>query len=373
MAESTGQNGNTSPGQGEGSNNGETGGTGPGTSTPASAPQSESESKGASYKGNSDNANNAPAYGGKDGNGDTGSNSNPGFDTGFSGLNYNSETGSWDTGAPAFPGLNTSDNGPGSTLSTDSARNLKDAIAHLYQTVLTRAFQDPNHMAEYRKNNPELAEIGDRAYQESIRKGKSQWDADWDGQQAIEQHLKDTGQYNPLNTQHLGFEGQFDKPSYDPSVTQRQNTPSWVADGTSKMNHSNPPAVNNGVVNRGNTVTQTDTSTDSSSAESTATGTESTVSQSGTVNTGGGTVTDSGTGGTISSSLKPPSRDSSSIGLGVYNEDKANYDQDDWNRGMEAQTSSLVSDEACKAFAKRAFLENSEPFKKVRVTIIKKV
>ena len=39
---------------------------------------------------------------------------------------------------------------------------------------------------------------------------------------------------------------------------------------------------------------------------------------------------------------------------------------------MEAESSSLVSDEECKAFAKRAFMENSEPFKKVRITIIKK-
>lgn len=87
----------------------------------------------------------------------------------------------------------------------------------------------------------------------------------------------------------------------------------------------------------------------------------------------GGTVTDNGSGGSISSGITPPSRDTSSIGLGVYNPDKANYDQDNWNRGMEVQSSSLVSDEECKAFAKRAFSENTEPFKKVRVTIIKKV
>ena len=87
----------------------------------------------------------------------------------------------------------------------------------------------------------------------------------------------------------------------------------------------------------------------------------------------GGTVTDGGTGGSISSGLTTPSRDDSSIGLGVYDPDKANYDQDNWNRGMEAQSSSLVSDEECKAFAKRAFSESSEPFKKVRVTIVKKI
>ena len=93
----------------------------------------------------------------------------------------------------------------------------------------------------------------------------------------------------------------------------------------------------------------------------------------GTVTTPSGTsVTDSGTGGSISSSVTPPIRDESSIGLGVYNNDRANYDQDNWNRGMEVESSSLVSDEECKAFAKRAFMENSEPFKIVRTTIIKK-
>ena len=94
----------------------------------------------------------------------------------------------------------------------------------------------------------------------------------------------------------------------------------------------------------------------------------------GTVTTPSGTsVTDSGTGGSISSSIATPIRDASSIGLGVYNNDRANYDQDNWNRGMESESSSLVSDEECKAFAKRAFMENSEPFKKVRITIIKNV
>ena len=93
----------------------------------------------------------------------------------------------------------------------------------------------------------------------------------------------------------------------------------------------------------------------------------------GTVTTPSGTsVTDSGTGGSISSSINLPSRNASSIGLGVYNADRANYDQDNWNRGMESESSSLVSDEECKSFAKRAFMENSEPFKIVKTTIVKK-
>ena len=113
--------------------------------------------------------------------------------------------------------------------------------------------------------------------------------------------------------------------------------------GTETVSSSVNDATNTGVTNRGSTVAN-----------------------------GGTSVTDSGTGGSISSSVTPPSRDASSIGLGVYNTDRANYDQDNWNRGMEVESSSLVSDEECKAFAKRAFMENSEPFKRVRISILKK-
>jgi len=87
----------------------------------------------------------------------------------------------------------------------------------------------------------------------------------------------------------------------------------------------------------------------------------------------GSTVSTYGTGGSISSGLSAPERDTESIGLGVYDPDKANYDQDNWNRGMEQQSSSIVSDEQCKQFAMRAFHENSPAFKVVKATIIKKL
>ena len=140
--------------------------------------------------------------------------------------------------------------------------------------------------------------------------------------------------------------------------------------GTDDTTITNAPAVNNAPA---------DNSTSETAAPSiseTLGGAANTgvTYRGGTVSTPSGTsVTDSGTGGSISSSITTPTRDASSIGLGVYNNDRANYDQDNWNRGMESESSSLVSDEECKTFAKRAFMENSEPFKKVKITIIKNV
>ena len=136
---------------------------------------------------------------------------------------------------------------------------------------------------------------------------------------------------------------------------------------------NNAPAVNNALAD---TFAPATSETVAPSISETLDGAANTgvTYRGGTVTTPSGTsVTDSGTGGSISSSIATPTRDTSSIGLGVYNNDRANYDQDNWNRGMEAESSSLVSDEECKAFAKRAFMENSEPFKKVRITIIKNV
>ena len=70
-----------------------------------------------------------------------------------------------------------------------------------------------------------------------------------------------------------------------------------------------------------------------------------------------------------SGSLSGPTRNTDSIGFSKYNKDEANYDQDDWNRGMETQSSGLVSDEMCKHFAKRAFADGPA-FKKSRTIII---
>lgn len=70
-----------------------------------------------------------------------------------------------------------------------------------------------------------------------------------------------------------------------------------------------------------------------------------------------------------SGSLSGPTRNTDAIGFSKYNKDEANYDQDDWNRGMETQSSGLVSDEECKHFAKRAFADGPH-FKKSRMIII---
>lgn len=102
-------------------------------------------------------------------------------------------------------------------------------------------------------------------------------------------------------------------------------------------------------------------------------GTNEQAQSSGGLTNRGSTVSTYGTGGSISSGLSVPERDTESIGLGVYDPDKANYDQDNWNRGMEQQSSSVVSDEQCKQFAMRAFHENSPAFKVVKTTIIKKL
>lgn len=371
--------GNTGTGTGTGTGEGTStsASTNTGTGTTSSAPSSAAQAQAQASAANAAAANQARGEAAAKseaakGNAAAATNASTPAGLGFSNLGFNSEAGTWDTGAPTF-NLNDSSGskGPGSVLSTDSANNLVNAFKQVYRQTMIKAFGEDDSPAEYRKNNPELAELGDRAYQEAIRKGKSQEDANFDAQQAIEQQMKDSGQYkygfDDLAGAHWNFEGQFNKPTYDPSVTAMKSTPSWVADGTSKMSPAKAPATS--------TVSETPANTDTGIADAPAVAETSDTSP--TVNSGfvnrGGTVTDSGSGGTISSGLNPPSRDTSSIGLGTYNEDRANYDQDDWNRGMEADTSSLVSDEACKSFAKRAFLENSEPFKKVRVTIIKKV
>ena len=231
-----------------------------------------------------------------------------------------------------------------------------------------------------------IVEAGDKAYTKARSEGKTE---------AVAQALARKTVYKALTASKgnmirdadaadkaaISFEGRNTGPTYDPSVAAKANTNPNIAAGSSKMGPSAPTNIgretggiagstgtetvsssvndvtNTGVTNRGSTVANGGTSvTDSGS----------------TVANGGTSVTDSGTGGSISSSVTPPSRDASSIGLGVYNTDRANYDQDNWNRGMEVESSSLVSDEECKAFAKRAFMENSEPFKRVRISILKK-
>ena len=181
--------------------------------------------------------------------------------------------------------------------------------------------------------------------------------------------------YFKVNNTPYDIQIDFNRKNKPLSLNKKALNKDQFKKGTDDTTITNTPAVNIApAVNN----TPADNSTSETAAPSVsetlggATNTGITY-RGGTVSTPSGTsVTDSGTGGSISSSIATPTRDASSIGLGVYNNDRANYDQDNWNRGMEVESSSLVSDEECKAFAKRAFMENSEPFKKVRITIIKK-
>lgn len=221
---------------------------------------------------------------------------------------------------------------------------------------------------EARNNLPaEVVEAGDKAYTEARKKGKSEEEAQYEARNAIRNEY---GRTRFRDVDANVFEGKNIGPTYDPSIVARANTNPTIAKGSSEMSPSAPapadtsaPVVNNAPA----TAPATSETAAHSVSES-----FSNASNKG-VTYRGGTVTDSGTGGSISSSITPPTRDESSIGLGVYNNDRANYDQDNWNRGMESESSSLVSDEECKAFAKRAFMENSEPFKKVRILIVKNV
>ena len=269
------------------------------------------------------------------------------------------------------------------------ARALRvDRIAHTIQNIFTSAEKARGRMPSY------IAEAGDKAYTKARAMGKSEAEAQAIARNTVDRALSaDTPLSSRVssfisladgkgvrNADAAAFEGRNTGPTYNPSVTAKANTNPNIAAGSSKMGPSAPataPTVNNAPTNISG---ETGGIAGSASTESASTAPSvndaantGITNRGGTVANGGGTsVTDSGTGGSISSSVTPPSRDASSIGLGVYNNDRANYDQDNWNRGMEVESSSLVSDEECKAFAKRAFMENSEPFKRVRISILKK-
>ena len=271
-----------------------------------------------------------------------------------------------------------SDDGKSEEVSAQALR--ADKLSHAIHNIFMGVERVRGRIPSY------IVEAGDKAYTKARSEGKTE---------AVAQALARKTVYKALTASKgnmirdadaadkaaISFEGRNTGPTYDPSVAAKANTNPNIAAGSSKMGPSAPTNIgretggiagstgtetvsssvndvtNTGVTNRGSTVANGGTSvTDSGS----------------TVANGGTSVTDSGTGGSISSSVTPPSRDASSIGLGVYNTDRANYDQDNWNRGMEVESSSLVSDEECKAFAKRAFMENSEPFKRVRISILKK-
>ncbi len=256
-----------------------------------------------------------------------------------------------------------------------------DKITHTIQNMLTSVEKARGNIPSY------IVAEGDKAYTKARSEGKTEAEAQAIARSTVDRALAAN---TPLSSQRpaiiadrkglwnadaAAFEGKNTGPTYNPAVTAQANTNKTIAKGSSEMGPSTPaataPAANNAP--GGNLGGEVGGIVSEAAPTNVSDATNAGVTNRGsTVSNGGTSVTDSGTGGSISSSITPPSRDASSIGLGVYDNDRANYDQDNWNRGMEVESSSLVSDEECKAFAKRAFMENSEPFKVVRTTILKR-
>lgn len=213
---------------------------------------------------------------------------------------------------------------------------------------------------------------GDEAYTKARAEGKTEAEAQFAARDAMRGMITEGASIPGFKSSYTigAFKAKNTGPTYNPATTAMSNVNPAIAAGSSNIGPSNAPGNIGGETSGGIAGSSTESGTESAAPSVSDASNTGVTYRGGTVTNGGGTaVTDSGTGGSISSM---PSRDASSIGLGVYNTDRANYDQDNWNRGMESESSSLVSDEECKAFAKRAFMENSEPFKVVRTTIIKK-
>lgn len=258
-----------------------------------------------------------------------------------------------------------------------------DKISHTIQNLFTSPETARSELPSW------MVAEGDKAYTKARSEGKTEAEAQAIARNVVDEAYKSSTQRSsrvasvfrsPNGPQYeypTAFEGKNTGPTYNPAVAAQANTNKNIAKGSSEMGPSTPanapaaPAANNAP--GGNLGGETGGIVSGAAPTNTSDATNTGVTNRGsTVANGGTSVTDGGTGGSISSSITPPSRDASSIGLGVYDNDRANYDQDNWNRGMEAESSSLVSDEECKAFAKRAFMENSEPFKVVRTTILKR-
>lgn len=243
----------------------------------------------------------------------------------------------------------------------DIAKN--DRMQSFIANILTNAEDARNSLSA------EQVAAGDRAYTKARAEGKTEAEAQFAARDTMRGMITEIASVPGFKSSYIigAFKAKNTGPTYNPATTAMSNVNPTIAKGSSEMGPSNATAANNATGNIGGETGGTESSAPSVSDASNT----GVTYRGGTVSTPSGTsVTESGTGGSISSM---PSRDASSIGLGVYDTDRANYDQDNWNRGMEAESSSLVSDEECKAFAKRAFMENSEPFKKVRITIIKNV
>ena len=267
--------------------------------------------------------------------------------------------------------------GSGSDSKSDDGKSggLKSKLSQLYDAFEHAITSETARVTARNKLPANVIAAGDEAYTKARAMGKTEAEAQHAARQAVRGEYYGENANNVYNQPVVNaFEGKNTGPTYNPSIAAQVNTNKNIAAGSSEMGPSTPataPAANNAP--GGNLGGETGGIVGGAAPTNVSDATNTGVTNRGsTVANGGTSVTDSGTGGSISSSVTPPSRDASSIGLGVYNTDRANYDQDNWNRGMEAESSSLVSDEECKAFAKRAFMENSEPFRKVRISIVKK-
>lgn len=74
----------------------------------------------------------------------------------------------------------------------------------------------------------------------------------------------------------------------------------------------------------------------------------------------------SGLGGDTFSNPNDPSNNKC-WGLGEEDPNRANYDVDKWNRGMERVSTDVVSDEKCKAFIKKTFKDDPVLIKTVKI------
>lgn len=347
----------------------------------------ESNAKGDASNGNSASSNQANGEANAKGDAAKG-NAAKGTNSAGLGVNKGSKTGMF--GVPAYAvtnnesesesnnadaAENNTNTGENSNNNNSSFNSFTKAIANSFQNAFVSLGMNLSSEMSPAEARSQLSSddvaAGDKAYTEARARGLSEAKAQRAAVKAVVLNTDVNNKNRAYATAKFSFRGKNTGPTYNPATTAMSNVNPTIAAGSSNVGPSAPAAPAASTNTEGPAAGSTSTGSVAPSVSNAAN--TGITNRGSTVTSGGGTsVTDSGTGGSISSNITSPSRDASSIGLGVYNTDRANYDQDNWNRGMESESSSLVSDEECKAFAKRAFLENSEPFKKVRVTIIKK-
>ena len=316
---------------------------------------------------------------GESGNGENGNgeNGNGGSNPGFS-VSYDSESGNYTPSGPTTPSWGP-DNTPGGGDTTPAGLNDSEESGDTNPAGLNDSEEsddtNPAGLNDSENNKDSKNDIN--INEEAAKNEASKKNAEKSNEaKALEQRMKHYNFNIKPNDEKSAKNEASKKNAKKSNEAQLYNYKTIHYDLNNKGH--NEASKKNAEVNNTPTVPATTNNApgETLGGETGTTSETAAPSVSDALNTGvtyrGGTVTDSGTGGSISSNINLPSRDASSIGLGVYNANRANYDQDNWNRGMESESSSLVSDEECKAFAKRAFMENSEPFKKVRILIVKK-